>query len=272
MSPTSPKGPPAPPDDFNHQLAIKLARALNLVNPNDLLATRVTDIARTSSEDGFLKGQSRPLPLAPRPRPSPLTRPLSFAPPTFLPRSPLAAAMDSRKIVRQVQGLFSRRAVRRDRGARGAGGHWPRPAARAGHHRARQRGPRARARQTGRPHAKRLGACASCPLACPPDSLTPCLTHPQTYARTRTHTHSNTPSASPQSRSSRRPQERPCSASTGSHTRSGSRPHKKAAASGRASTTTPSPSSKVSPHPHPLTHPPPADRPARQSPRSRPRA
>ncbi|ETW78300.1 hypothetical protein HETIRDRAFT_479463 [Heterobasidion irregulare TC 32-1] len=57
MSPTSPKGPQAPPDDFNHQLAIKLARALNLVNPNDLLATRVTDIARTSSEEGFLKGQ-----------------------------------------------------------------------------------------------------------------------------------------------------------------------------------------------------------------------
>ncbi|KAA1475461.1 P-loop containing nucleoside triphosphate hydrolase protein [Dentipellis sp. KUC8613] len=44
-----------PVDNFNHQLAIKLSRALNLVNPNDLLATRVTDIAKTNSEEGFIK-------------------------------------------------------------------------------------------------------------------------------------------------------------------------------------------------------------------------
>ena len=88
MSPTSPKGPPAPPDDFNHQLAIKLARALNLVNPNDLLATRVTDIARTSSEEGFLKGQSRPLPLAPAPRPSRAPYPSLLPPSSPARRSP----------------------------------------------------------------------------------------------------------------------------------------------------------------------------------------
>ena len=47
--------PPAT-DDFNHQLAIKLSRALNIVNPNDLLAQRVTDIAKNNSLDGFIKG------------------------------------------------------------------------------------------------------------------------------------------------------------------------------------------------------------------------
>lgn len=43
-------------DEFIHQLAIKLSRALNLVNPNDLLARRVQDIARNSSLDGFVSG------------------------------------------------------------------------------------------------------------------------------------------------------------------------------------------------------------------------
>ncbi|KAJ7451099.1 hypothetical protein FB451DRAFT_1051752 [Mycena latifolia] len=42
-------------DDFNHQVAIKLSRALNTLNPNDLLAQRVTDIAKTNSVDGFVK-------------------------------------------------------------------------------------------------------------------------------------------------------------------------------------------------------------------------
>ncbi|KAJ7032499.1 P-loop containing nucleoside triphosphate hydrolase protein [Mycena alexandri] len=41
--------------DFNHQLAIKLSRALNTLNPNDLLAQRVTDIAKTNSVEGFVK-------------------------------------------------------------------------------------------------------------------------------------------------------------------------------------------------------------------------
>ncbi|KAJ6573855.1 pre-mRNA splicing factor [Mycena vulgaris] len=42
-------------EDFNHQLAIKLSRALNTLNPNDLLAQRVTDIAKTNSVEGFVK-------------------------------------------------------------------------------------------------------------------------------------------------------------------------------------------------------------------------
>uniref|UniRef100_A0A0W0F2G2 Pre-mRNA-splicing factor ATP-dependent RNA helicase PRP16 n=1 Tax=Moniliophthora roreri TaxID=221103 RepID=A0A0W0F2G2_MONRR len=46
---------PPPAEEFNHQLAIKLSRALNIVNPNDLLAQRVTDIAKTNSLDGFIK-------------------------------------------------------------------------------------------------------------------------------------------------------------------------------------------------------------------------
>ncbi|KAH9947324.1 P-loop containing nucleoside triphosphate hydrolase protein [Amylocystis lapponica] len=46
---------PSPSDDaFTHQLAIKLSRALNLVNPNDLFARRVQDIAKTTSLDGFI--------------------------------------------------------------------------------------------------------------------------------------------------------------------------------------------------------------------------
>jgi hypothetical protein len=46
-------------EDFNHQLAIKLSRALNTLNPNDLLAQRVTDIAKTNSVEGFIKGAFR---------------------------------------------------------------------------------------------------------------------------------------------------------------------------------------------------------------------
>ncbi|KAF9456689.1 hypothetical protein BDZ94DRAFT_1241351 [Collybia nuda] len=42
-------------NDFIHQLAIKLSRALNIINPNDLLAQRVTDIAKTNTLDGFTK-------------------------------------------------------------------------------------------------------------------------------------------------------------------------------------------------------------------------
>ncbi|KAH9855789.1 P-loop containing nucleoside triphosphate hydrolase protein [Lenzites betulinus] len=41
-------------DDFTHQLAIKLSRALNLINPNDLLAQRVQDIAKTNTVNGFI--------------------------------------------------------------------------------------------------------------------------------------------------------------------------------------------------------------------------
>lgn len=43
-------------DEFNHQVAIKLSRALNTLNPNDLLAQRVIDIAKTNSVAGFISG------------------------------------------------------------------------------------------------------------------------------------------------------------------------------------------------------------------------
>jgi pre-mRNA-splicing factor ATP-dependent RNA helicase DHX38/PRP16 len=43
-------------DEFNHQVAIKLSRALNTLNPNDLLAQRVIDIAKTNSIEGFFAG------------------------------------------------------------------------------------------------------------------------------------------------------------------------------------------------------------------------
>ncbi|KAJ7480011.1 hypothetical protein B0H11DRAFT_1725264 [Mycena galericulata] len=42
-------------EDFNHQVAIRLSRALNTLNPNDLLAQRVTDIAKTNSVEAFIK-------------------------------------------------------------------------------------------------------------------------------------------------------------------------------------------------------------------------
>ena len=43
-------------ESFEHQIAIKLSRAINLVNPNDLLATRVIDIAKSNDEKGFMNG------------------------------------------------------------------------------------------------------------------------------------------------------------------------------------------------------------------------
>ena len=53
--------PPPKEDDFTHTLAIKLSRALNIVNPNDLLARRVIDIAKTNTVDGFATGKHRTL-------------------------------------------------------------------------------------------------------------------------------------------------------------------------------------------------------------------
>jgi pre-mRNA-splicing factor ATP-dependent RNA helicase DHX38/PRP16 len=44
-------------DEFTHQLAIKLSRALNIVNPNDLLARRVQDIAKSNPLDQFVQGK-----------------------------------------------------------------------------------------------------------------------------------------------------------------------------------------------------------------------
>ena len=48
-------------DEFVHHIAIKLSRALNL-NPNDLLARNVIDIAKSNNFDNFKKGRS---PLSP---------------------------------------------------------------------------------------------------------------------------------------------------------------------------------------------------------------
>ncbi|KAI1785395.1 P-loop containing nucleoside triphosphate hydrolase protein [Ganoderma leucocontextum] len=42
-------------DDFTHNIAIQLSRAMNLINPNDLLAHRVQDIAKNNSVDGFIE-------------------------------------------------------------------------------------------------------------------------------------------------------------------------------------------------------------------------
>lgn len=44
-------------DEFVHHIAIQLSRALNIVNPNDLLAKRVIDIAKTNSAAGFMTGE-----------------------------------------------------------------------------------------------------------------------------------------------------------------------------------------------------------------------
>ena len=42
-------------DEFTHNVAIKISRVMNTLNPNDLLARRVIDIATNSSEDGFIQ-------------------------------------------------------------------------------------------------------------------------------------------------------------------------------------------------------------------------
>ena len=44
-------------DKFVHDIAIKLSRALNLINPNDLLARRVIDIAKNNTPSKFLQGE-----------------------------------------------------------------------------------------------------------------------------------------------------------------------------------------------------------------------
>jgi pre-mRNA-splicing factor ATP-dependent RNA helicase DHX38/PRP16 len=43
-------------DDFVHHIAIKLSRELNTINPNDLLARRVIDIATSNSLSAFTNG------------------------------------------------------------------------------------------------------------------------------------------------------------------------------------------------------------------------
>jgi hypothetical protein len=45
-------------NEFNHHIAIKLSRVLNIVNPNDLLAQRVTDIAKANTLLGFISGSN----------------------------------------------------------------------------------------------------------------------------------------------------------------------------------------------------------------------
>ncbi|EIN13223.1 hypothetical protein PUNSTDRAFT_56300 [Punctularia strigosozonata HHB-11173 SS5] len=42
-------------DEFVHHIAIKLSRELNIINPNDLLARRVIDIAQSNTQDAFIK-------------------------------------------------------------------------------------------------------------------------------------------------------------------------------------------------------------------------
>lgn len=46
---------PSSTDGFTHNVAIKISRAMNSLNPNDLLARRVIDIAKSNSVDGFVK-------------------------------------------------------------------------------------------------------------------------------------------------------------------------------------------------------------------------
>ena len=43
-------------NDFKHQVATKLSRALNTVNPNDPLAERVMDIAKSNVVENFMNG------------------------------------------------------------------------------------------------------------------------------------------------------------------------------------------------------------------------
>ncbi|KAL5490090.1 DHX38 [Sanghuangporus weigelae] len=42
-------------DSFVHELAIKISRALNIINPNDLLARRVIDIAKNNPPEAFIQ-------------------------------------------------------------------------------------------------------------------------------------------------------------------------------------------------------------------------
>ena len=58
MESTSPPRADGESDPFVHEIAIKLARALNLINPNDLLARRVIEIAKSNSQPGFVTGGS----------------------------------------------------------------------------------------------------------------------------------------------------------------------------------------------------------------------
>ena len=44
-------------DEFVHHIAIQLSRAMNLINPNDLLARRVIDIAKNNTPSKFLQGK-----------------------------------------------------------------------------------------------------------------------------------------------------------------------------------------------------------------------
>jgi pre-mRNA-splicing factor ATP-dependent RNA helicase DHX38/PRP16 len=46
-------------DDFVHQIAIEMSRVMNSINPNDLLAKRIIDIARGNrSAEAFLRATS----------------------------------------------------------------------------------------------------------------------------------------------------------------------------------------------------------------------
>ena len=47
-------------NEFIHKIAIKLSRAINSINPNDLFARRVIDIAKNSANDvqQFINGEN----------------------------------------------------------------------------------------------------------------------------------------------------------------------------------------------------------------------
>ena len=53
-------GAPNQHEEFVHNIAIKLSRALNTLNPNDLLARRVIEIAKGNVQDEskFIAGKS----------------------------------------------------------------------------------------------------------------------------------------------------------------------------------------------------------------------
>ncbi len=44
-------------DAFVHEVAVKLSRALNTINPNDLTARNATDTAKSNNVEGFIKGR-----------------------------------------------------------------------------------------------------------------------------------------------------------------------------------------------------------------------
>lgn len=91
-------------DEFIHHIAIQLSRAVNLVNPNDLLAKRVQDIAKNNSVEGFIEG--------------------AFLLSVLWLSAVVTCCLRSGKEFWQVQAFLPCRTPCRDLVAREAGGHW----------------------------------------------------------------------------------------------------------------------------------------------------